>query len=75
MNQQGFQIAQQGLQECVDAKFDAMEQERKRIRTSQEVPPRTPEGIFKCVFTQQKMPSHLSNILQWDGSEISEINL
>ncbi|CAG8717982.1 13472_t:CDS:1, partial [Funneliformis caledonium] len=27
-----FQIAQQGLQECVDAEFDTMEQERKRIR-------------------------------------------
>ncbi|GBC53315.2 hypothetical protein GLOIN_2v792049 [Rhizophagus irregularis DAOM 181602=DAOM 197198] len=36
ITQQGFQIAQQGLQKCADDEFDTIEQERKRIRT---VPP------------------------------------
>ncbi|CAG8718039.1 15369_t:CDS:2, partial [Funneliformis mosseae] len=31
--QQGFQIAQQGLQEYADAEFDTMKRERKKIRT------------------------------------------
>src|SRR2546421_5556469 len=33
ITQQGFQIAQQGLQKCADDEFDTIEQERKRIRT------------------------------------------
>ncbi|PKC10467.1 hypothetical protein RhiirA5_414339 [Rhizophagus irregularis] len=39
ITQQGFKIAQQGLQECADTEFDAMERGKKRIRTGQEVSP------------------------------------
>ncbi|UZO29908.1 uncharacterized protein OCT59_023356 [Rhizophagus irregularis] len=39
ITQQGFKITQQGLQECADTEFDAMERGKKRIRTGQEVSP------------------------------------
>ncbi|CAB4468629.1 unnamed protein product [Rhizophagus irregularis] len=58
ITQQGFQIAQQGLQKCADDEFDTIEQERKRIRT---VPPlrgtiygRTINGGTNNMFISKK---------------------
>ncbi|CAB5381773.1 unnamed protein product [Rhizophagus irregularis] len=73
ITQQGFKIAQQGLQECADTEFDAMERGKKRIRTGQE--PRTSEDKVRSTASETEVKSTYSDLTFSDESLSSSIPL
>ncbi|CAB4426883.1 unnamed protein product [Rhizophagus irregularis] len=91
ITQQGFKIAQQGLQECADTEFDAMERGKKRIRTGQEVSPlravtpppfklsqvqpRTSENKVRSTASETEVKSTYSDLTFSDESLSSSIPL